>query len=234
MDTHDHAQHHVADTIPYPWPYDAADGLVPARLALVVDGAQHHWVDRVDRADRGHLDRLEKLVDTLRAAGVLVAFVRHARPAQTRRARPDLPVIHSPDWELALAPEPGDLVVDARGCDGFFGEHLDLELRGHGRDHLLACGFAAEVLVDSTVRSANDRGYECLTLRDAVVPLDPDTGERVLASVTMSGGIFGAVGTSDALLAALGLATLERPAPATTPNTTALPDTRPDLTEVLT
>ncbi len=97
-----------------------------------------------------------------------------------------------------------DLVVDTRSCDGFFGDHLDFELRARGRDHLLACGFAGEVLVDGTVRSANDRGYECLALRDAIVPFDPDTGERVLASVTMSGGIFGAVGSSDAVLTALG------------------------------
>ena len=54
-----------------------------------------------------------------------------------------------------------------------------------------------------TVRSANDRGYECLTLSDATAPLDGATGARELHSVTMSGGIFGAVGTSDGLLAAL-------------------------------
>ncbi len=68
---------------------------------------------------------------------------------------------------------------------------------------MLLAGFASELLLDSTLRSANDRGYECLTLSDAVAPFDPDVGERALASITMSGGIFGAVGTTAAVLDAL-------------------------------
>ncbi|HEX5586958.1 MAG TPA: isochorismatase family protein [Acidimicrobiia bacterium] len=191
---------HVADTIPYPWPYDGADGLVPARLALVIAGAQQHWAGA---AVTGVLDRIESLASALRERGVLVVFVRHARPARPRRARGDLPALTDRGWDLALTPRDEDLVVDVFACDGFCSDALDLALRSHGRDHLLFAGLASEVLVDSTQRSANDRGYECLTLRDAVGPLQPDTGERVLASVTMSGGIFGAVGSSDAVLAAL-------------------------------
>jgi nicotinamidase-related amidase len=56
------------------------------------------------------------------------------------------------------------------------------------------------------VRSANDRGYECLTLTDATAPLDAGTGARELRSITMSGGIFGAIGTATSLLDALGAA----------------------------
>ncbi|MET0276317.1 MAG: isochorismatase family cysteine hydrolase [Acidimicrobiia bacterium] len=189
------------DTIPYPWPYDGADGLAPERLALVIAGAQQHWTYL---ADDDAVAGIAALADTLRDAGVLIVFVRHARPLHTRRPRHDLPIEGTRGWELSITPNARDLVVDTRSCDGFFGDHLDFELRARGRDHLLACGFAAEVLVDGTVRSANDRGYECLTLRDAAVPLHPDTGERVLASVTMSGGIFGAVGSTDAVLTALG------------------------------
>ena len=189
----------VADTIPYPWPFDAADGLAPERLALVVAGAQARWA--TDAADT--LGRIESLATTLRAHGVLVVFVRHTRPLRTRRRRDDLPLAHTRAWELVVANWPRDVVVDAMGCDGFHGSDLDGALRGHGRDHLVLAGLASEVLVDSTQRSANDRGYECLVLRDVVRPFHPDTGERVLASVTMSGGIFGAVGDSDALLAAL-------------------------------
>jgi nicotinamidase-related amidase len=102
-----------------------------------------------------------------------------------------------------LRPHHDDLVVTAAGHDGFCGSDLDLALRARGIELIVAVGMAAEVAVSSTVRSANDRGYECLTLSDAVAPLDPATGERELCSVTMSGGIFGAVGTSDAFLATI-------------------------------
>jgi nicotinamidase-related amidase len=64
-------------------------------------------------------------------------------------------------------------------------------------------GYGAEAAVDSTLRSANDRGYECLTLIDAVAPFDPDTGRHALSSITMSGGIFGAIATTDAFIDAL-------------------------------
>ena len=95
------------------------------------------------------------------------------------------------------------LVVDAAGFDGFYGSGLDVTLRNDRRTQLVMVGFAAEVCVDSTLRSANDQGYECLVVADACAPLDPDIGHRALRSVTMSGGIFGAVGTTASLYSAL-------------------------------
>ena len=195
-----HPVDHVTDTIPYPWPFDAAAGLTPHRLALVIVGAQLQWVDD---ATVDLLARLDHFAGAVRARGVLVVFTRHTRPTHPRRPRRDLPVPGEAGWELALTPNVDDVLVDSRGCDGFSGSPLDQQLRAHDRSHILFGGLASEVLVDSTLRSANDRGYECLTLRDCVAPISPDTGERVLASVTMSGGIFGAVGSSDAALAAL-------------------------------
>jgi nicotinamidase-related amidase len=67
------------------------------------------------------------------------------------------------------------------------------------------CGLGAETAVDCTVRSANDRGFECLTLTDAVAPHDPALAARTHHSITMSGGIFGAIGTTTDLLTAMGL-----------------------------
>ena len=64
-------------------------------------------------------------------------------------------------------------------------------------------GVTTEVCVHTTVREANDRGYECLVLSDGVAPFDDELGDHALSSVTMSGGIFGAVGTSVELLSAL-------------------------------
>jgi nicotinamidase-related amidase len=190
----------VEATAPYPWPYDGV--LTASRLALVVAGAQHGWVARSRRAAEV-ASTIDVLRDTFRLLGAAVVLVRHGGRAGRHRSRPLPPWPGDPDWPLAVVPGPTDLVVDAGGVDGFFGGPLDEVLRALSIDHLALCGFGAEAAVDSTLRSANDRGYECLVLSDACAPFDDATGTRALASVTMSGGIFGAVGTAASLLAAL-------------------------------
>jgi nicotinamidase-related amidase len=191
---------HVEDTIPYPWPFDGGPGLAPERTALVVCGLQQQWAAANDPAAAA----LVHLADALRRRGVLVVFVRHARVSQAARPGTDLPAIGSSGAPLATVPGAGDVVVDTHTHDGFLGSRMEAELRAHGRDHLLFAGFAAETLVDSTLRSANDRGFECLTLEDATIPFDPGTGARALVSITMSGGIFGAIGSTRAVVAAYG------------------------------
>jgi nicotinamidase-related amidase len=191
----------VADTIPYPWPYDAESGLAPSRMALVLVGVQAQW--RALDTDRA-VERMRAVAYTLRLRGVLVVHVRHAAVTPPRRPGDDLPMAGDASAALLLLPGHCDLVVAAATHDGFLDTTLDAQLRAHGRDHLLLAGLAAETVVDSTLRSANDRGYECLTLHDLAVPFDPATGARALASITMSGGIFGAIGSSDAVLAAVG------------------------------
>ncbi|MGH9156441.1 MAG: cysteine hydrolase family protein [Acidimicrobiales bacterium] len=193
----------TVDADPYPWPYDGV--LDPTRLALVIAGAQTAWVVRsVDAAAVGA--RLAAVAVAVRGAGGLVVHVRHGTTATTAAApRPAglPPARGEPSWSLATEPEAADLVVDAAGIDGFFGSALDAELRARGVDALVLAGYGAEVAVSSTLRSANDRGYECLTVSDAVAPFDAAIGVRSLHTVTMSGGIFGAVTTTAALLSAL-------------------------------
>jgi nicotinamidase-related amidase len=186
-------------TVPYPWPYDGC--LDPGRLALVVAGAQAGWAARSSGAAEAATVLLT-VAASFRAAGALVVSIRHGAPPGRRRTTlPPLP--GTDDWQLALAPRPSDVVVDATGIDGFHGGPLDDVLRAKGVDHLVLGGFGYEAAVECTLRSANDRGYECLVLTDGVAPFDDDLGAHALSSVTMSGGIFGALGTSEALLAAL-------------------------------
>ena len=68
---------------------------------------------------------------------------------------------------------------------------------------LLLAGVGLETCVHSTMRDANDRGYECLLVLDACVPIDPSLVPASVSSIEMSGGIFGAVGTSADVIAAL-------------------------------
>jgi nicotinamidase-related amidase len=188
----------VVDAVPYPWPYDGA--LRFERVALVVAGAQRAWADRSHNA-AGVAAAIERVAAAIRAAGGLVVIVRHAAPFNGRGALP--PARRGRGSDLVVTPTVVDLVVDAGGIDGFYASGLDDELRGRHVDHLVLCGYGAEAAVDSTLRSANDRGYECLTLSDGVAPFEIDTGRHALSSITMSGGIFGAVAPSDALLAHL-------------------------------
>jgi len=189
-------------TDPYPWPWHGR--LDPARTALVLAGCQRVHAAASPDSDRV-LEALAALADELRERGVTVVHVCHtATPvAPGRRVRPLLPPSDDFGWTPILSVGPGDVVVTAWGHDGFHDGALDAELRSRGIDLVLAAGLASEVAVSCTVRSANDRGYECLTLTDAIAPLDPATGARELHSVTMSGGIFGALGTTAALLEAL-------------------------------
>jgi nicotinamidase-related amidase len=188
----------VAGTEPYPWPWDG--DLRPERLALVITGTQRIHIDASIDA-RTVAERIVTLAGVVRRAGGIVCHVRHT--AAGDRARPLLPRIGDEGWAPALKTEPGDLMVEAHGHDGFHDSGLDLMLRSRGVELLAVVGMTAEVTVSSTVRSANDRGYECLTLIDASAPIEEFTGARHLHSVTMSGGIFGAIGDSDALIAAL-------------------------------
>jgi len=190
----------VRDTNPYPWPYDGV--LEPARTALVVCGLQQCWADLDPRVTA----ELLALIPAARAAGLHIVFVQHARLRPTGRPGADLPLAGDAAAELLLTAAVDDVVVTASTHDGFLDTPLDATLRARGIDHLLFVGLAAEVVVDSTLRSANDRGYECLTVIDATAPFDAHTGARTLDSITKSGGIFGAIGTSAAVADAYGLA----------------------------
>lgn len=190
----------VAGTSPYPWPYDGT--LNPARIALVAVGCQRWWADRTAGAAVA-LGTLERAAAAVRDVGGLVILVRHGRPWGPARRSGLLPRPGEVAYELVTTPVRSDLVVEATGIDAFFASSLDADLRSLDRDLLVIGGLGLETAVYSTMAAANDRGYECLALADASAAHDPPVGERALRSITMSGGIFGAVGTTRSLCEAL-------------------------------
>jgi nicotinamidase-related amidase len=103
-----------------------------------------------------------------------------------------------------LYPKSGEPVIDKPGKGAFYATDLELILRDRGIRTLIVCGVTTEVCVNTSVREANDRGYECVVLEDCVGSYFPEFQKAALAMVKAQGGIFGWVSDSGRALKALG------------------------------
>ena len=108
-----------------------------------------------------------------------------------------------------LYPLPREPVIDKPGKGAFFATDLHAILQNRRISQLIVTGVTTEVCVNTTVREANDRGYECLVLSDCVGSYFPDFQRVGLEMIAAQGGIFGWVSTSTEFLAALRTRTLE-------------------------
>lgn len=183
---------------PYPWPFDGA--VTPERTAVVAVAAQA-GLAATCAGGREALKAIAELCAEAKRWGATIVATRHGPSPANRRpgifGRPG-----EASWELAAGAE-ADEVVDAFGIDGFSASRLAQVLHGRGTDHLLLCGLGMEGPVHSTLRSANDRGLECLLVRDACAPFDAALAGPGVRMIEMSGGIFGAVADRAEVLAVL-------------------------------
>lgn len=211
---------------PFPYTFD------PAHVALMCIDFQRDFVEPGGFGESlgNDVSRLRSAIEPTRA--VLAAFrergwtVIHTReghrpdltdlfPAKRDRGNPSLRIGEkgpmgrllvrgSAGHEIVpeLAPEPGEVVLDKPGKGSFYATDLETILRALGITHLVVTGVTTEVCVQSTVREANDRGFESLVLSDCTGSYFPEFHESALAMFQAQGAIVGWVSTSADLLAA--------------------------------
>jgi len=147
----------------------------------------------------GHRPDLSDLPQSKKLRGKLKAGIGDPGPMGRILVRGE----YGHDIVDELKPAPGEPVVDKPGKGAFYATDLDSMLHNRGIRQLVVCGVTTEVCVNTSVREANDRGYDCLVLEDCVGSYFPAFQKAALDMIKAQGGIFGWVSDSKRFLAGL-------------------------------
>ncbi len=212
---------------PYPYPLD------PQHTALIVIDMQRDFIEKGGFGDSlgNDVSRLEaiipataRLIALIRGQGWPIVYTREAHlpdlsdcpPSKIRRGNPNLHIGEEgamgrllvrgePGNQIVdgLRPLDGEIVVDKPGKGMFWATGLHEMLQDLGVTHLVFAGVTTEVCVQTSMREANDRGYECLLIEEATESYFPEFKAATIAMIAAQGGIVGWVGSLGALEAAV-------------------------------
>lgn len=219
---------HIASARPYPFSFDPAHTalmIIDMQNDFCMSGGFGERLGNDIAPTKAIIPIIAKLLETARSRGMAIIHTREGHlpdlsdcpPSKLERSRkqgagigdagPLGRILIRGEYGHAiveeLTPLPHELVVDKPGKGAFYKTALEAELEQRDISTLLLCGVTTHVCVHTTLREANDRGYNCLVLEDATAAFDPADQEAALRMVWQQGGIFGWTATAHAVQASL-------------------------------